>query len=56
MKIIAGMLSSDPGSVQLRGRLAYCPQAPKLWNKLAVAKRFRLFAAARDLDADEAKR
>ena len=56
MKIIAGMLSSDSGSVQLRGRLGYCPQVPELWKKLTVAEHFRLFAAAYDLDADEAKR
>ncbi len=56
MKIIAGMLASDSGSVQLRGRLGYCPQVPELWNKLTVAEHFRLFAAAYDLDAHEAKR
>lgn len=56
MKIIAGMLASDSGSVQLRGRLGYCPQQPELWQKLTVAEHFRLFAAAYDLAPEAARR
>lgn len=55
MKIIAGMLSSDSGSVQLNGSLGYCPQLPELWRKLTVAEHFRLFAAAYGLEAAQAR-
>ena len=50
MKIIVGMLARDGGSVELRGRLGYCPQQPLLWEKLTVAEHFELFASAYSLD------
>jgi len=56
MKIIAGMLASDGGSVELNGSLGYCPQLPELWRKLTVAEHFRLFSAAYDLEPDAAHR
>jgi ABC-2 type transport system ATP-binding protein len=43
MKIIAGMLSSDGGTVEMKGRLGYYPQVPELWQKLTVDEHIRLF-------------
>jgi len=50
MKIVAGMMHSDSGSVDLSGRLGYCPQVPELWDKLTVREHFQLFAAAYNLE------
>jgi ABC-type multidrug transport system ATPase subunit len=55
MKIIAGMLRRDSGTVELSGRLGYCPQLPELWDKLTVAEHFTLFAAAYHLPPDVAQ-
>jgi ABC-2 type transport system ATP-binding protein len=46
MKIIAGMLASDSGTVEFRGTLGYCPQLPQLWEKLTVSEHLELFINA----------
>jgi ABC-type multidrug transport system ATPase subunit len=55
MKIIAGMMERDAGTVSLRGKLGYCPQLPELWDKLTVREHFELFASAYHLAADVAE-
>ncbi len=49
MKIVVGLVNSDHGSLERRGRLGYCPQIPLLYEKLTVAEHFELFARAYDL-------
>ena len=50
MKIIVGLLGRDGGTVELNGRLGYCPQEALLWEKLTVAEHFELFAQAYQLE------
>lgn len=53
LKIIVGMLDRDSGSVELSGKLGYCPQVPLVWAKLTVREHFDLFASAYELGPDE---
>lgn len=50
MRIIAGALKPDSGSVSLSGRLGYCPQVPLLYDKLTCDETFALFGHAYRLD------
>ncbi|MCH8815627.1 MAG: ABC transporter ATP-binding protein [Chloroflexi bacterium] len=50
LKIIVGLMKADEGSVELSGRLGYCPQIPLLYDKLTSDETFRLFAHAYELD------
>ena len=52
MQIVVGLLGSDGGTVELPGRLGYCPQLPMLWDKLTVDEHFDLFARAYGLEDD----
>jgi len=54
MKIVAGLLERDGGSVERSGKLGYCPQTPLLWEKLTVAEHFELFARAYELGSASA--
>jgi len=51
VKILAGTLAADRGSVQLTGTLGYCPQDPVLNDNLTVDQHLRYFAAACRLPA-----
>lgn len=53
MKIIVGLMDADSGTVELDGRLGYCPQVPLLYDKLTCEETFRLFGHAYDLPDDE---
>lgn len=55
MKIVVGLLERDAGTVELDGKLGYCPQIPLLWEKLTVAEHFELFARAYELDPGRAE-
>jgi ABC-type multidrug transport system ATPase subunit len=55
MKIVVGLMERDAGTIELDGKLGYCPQIPLLWEKLTVAEHFELFARAYELDSDGAK-
>jgi ABC-2 type transport system ATP-binding protein len=46
LKILVGLLRPDAGTVELSGRLGYCPQEPILQDNLTVLEHFRLFGAA----------
>lgn len=50
MKVIVGLMKPDAGSVEVSGRLGYCPQIPLLYDKLTSDETFRLFAHAYGLD------
>jgi ABC-type multidrug transport system ATPase subunit len=50
MKIIAGSMRADRGTVTMNGRLGYCPQIPMLYDKLTCDETFRLFGHAYGLD------
>jgi len=50
MKIIAGSMRADRGTVVMDGRLGYCPQVPMLYDKLTCDETFRLFGHAYGLD------
>lgn len=56
MRIIAGTLQPDSGSVTLRARVGYCPQTPVLYEKLTVDETFALFGRAYGLDRDRLQR
>jgi ABC-type multidrug transport system ATPase subunit len=53
MKIIVGLMSADSGTVELDGRLGYCPQVPLLYDKLTCEETFRLFGHAYELAEEE---
>jgi ABC-type multidrug transport system ATPase subunit len=46
LRVLAGMLAADAGTVQVHGRLGYCPQEPVLNGALTVEQHLRYFAAA----------
>ena len=46
LKIIAGMLKPDDGSIEINGIMGYCPQQCLLYPYLRVDEHFRLFGAA----------
>lgn len=46
MMIIAGTLSRDAGTINIDGRIGYCPQYPILYEKLTIDETFRLFGVA----------
>ena len=53
MKIIVGLMTADSGTVELDGRIGYCPQIPLLYEKLTCEETFRLFGHAYDLPDEE---
>ncbi len=46
LQIIAGTLRPDAGTVEVRGPVGYCPQAPVVNGALTVDQHIRYFAAA----------
>lgn len=54
MQIVVGVLGRDGGTVNIGGRLGYCPQQALLWDKLTVAEHFELYATAYGMSASEA--
>jgi len=53
MKIIVGLMTADSGTVEVDGRLGYCPQVPLLYDKLTCEETFRLFGHAYALRDEE---
>lgn len=53
MKIIVGLMTADSGTVEVDGRLGYCPQVPLLYDKLTCEETFRLFGHAYGLRDEE---
>ena len=50
LKILAGMLRPDKGSISCSGTLGYCPQQSLLYNYLTVDEHFKLFGTAYGMD------
>jgi ABC-2 type transport system ATP-binding protein len=46
LRVLAGTLAADAGTVDVHGRLGYCPQEPVLNGALTVEQHLRYFAAA----------
>lgn len=46
VRVLAGILAADAGSVTIAGRLGYCPQDPLVFGDLTVQEHLRYFAAA----------
>jgi ABC-2 type transport system ATP-binding protein len=46
MKILVGALAADAGSIDLAGRLGYCPQEPQVYERLTCDEHFELFGHA----------
>lgn len=54
MRICAGVLRPDGGSVRAAGRIGYCPQEPALLDLLSADEHLVLFGAALGLPARDA--
>ena len=56
LRICAGLLAADAGSIQRRGRVGYCPQQPALFDLLTANEHLVLFGRAIGLDRTAAQR
>ena len=50
MKILVGALASDAGTVEVSGRIGYCPQEPVLYERLNCDEHLELFGVAYGMD------
>ena len=50
MKILVGALSADAGTVEVSGRIGYCPQEPVLYERLTCDEHLELFGVAYGMD------
>jgi ABC-type multidrug transport system ATPase subunit len=46
LEILVGTREADAGTVQRLGRIGWCPQEPRLYDRLTVAETLRLFGRA----------
>jgi len=46
MQVLAGVLDYDGGNVARSGRIGWCPQEPRLYDRLTVDETFELFGEA----------
>jgi ABC-type multidrug transport system ATPase subunit len=53
MGILAGVVEPDAGDVERAGRIGWCPQEPRLYERLTVDETFRLFGRAYGMSDDE---
>ncbi|WP_336327574.1 ABC transporter ATP-binding protein [Halovenus sp. HT40] len=53
MQILAGVIESDAGTVTRSGTVGWCPQEPRLYDRLTVDETFELFGRAYGLADDE---
>ncbi|WP_244605472.1 ATP-binding cassette domain-containing protein [Halorhabdus rudnickae] len=49
MQVLAGVLGYDRGTVTRSGRIGWCPQEPRLYDRLTVDETFDLFGEAYDM-------
>ncbi|MBF6557839.1 MAG: ABC transporter ATP-binding protein [Acidimicrobiales bacterium] len=52
MKILVGALDADGGSVEVSGRVGYCPQEPLLYERLTCDEHLGLFGVAYGMDPE----
>ena len=50
MKILVGALAADAGTVEVSGRIGYCPQEPVLYERLTCDEHLELFGVAYGMD------
>ena len=50
MKIVVGALAADAGTVEVSGRIGYCPQEPVLYERLTCDEHLELFGVAYGMD------
>jgi ABC-2 type transport system ATP-binding protein len=50
LRICAGLLAADAGTLERRGRIGYCPQQPALFEHLTAREHLILFGRAAGLD------
>lgn len=53
MGILAGVLDHDAGEVERAGSIGWCPQEPRLYDRLTVDETFELFGTAYGMGDDE---
>jgi len=53
MQILAGVLDHDNGTITRNGSIGWCPQEPRLYDRLTVDETFDLFGRAYDMTEDE---
>ncbi|WP_135366660.1 ABC transporter ATP-binding protein [Halosimplex halophilum] len=53
MGILAGVLDHDAGEVERAGSVGWCPQEPRLYDRLTVDETFELFGTAYGMTDDE---
>src|SRR6202035_5648172 len=56
MRICAGLIRADAGSVQVGGRIGYCPQIPGLFDLLTTDDHLVMFGRGAGLNRDESIR
>ena len=49
MKILVGALAADAGTVEVSGRMGYCPQEPLLYERLTCDEHLGLFGVSYDM-------
>lgn len=52
MNILAGVLDYDAGEVERTGQIGWCPQEPRLYDRLTVDETFQLFGRAYGMNDD----
>jgi ABC-type multidrug transport system ATPase subunit len=50
LRVCAGLLAADAGTLERRGRIGYCPQQPALFDHLTAREHLILFGRAVGLD------
>lgn len=53
MGILAGVIERDAGEVERTGRIGWCPQEPRLYERLTVDETFHLFGRAYGMSDNE---
>jgi ABC-type multidrug transport system ATPase subunit len=49
MQILVGALDADAGTVETSGTVGWCPQEPRLYDRLTVEETFHIFGEAYDM-------
>ena len=53
MKIVVGALAADDGTVEVSGRIGYCPQDPVLYDRLTCDEHLELFGVAYGMTSEQ---